>query len=101
MEPDKTVKFSMAFFKGVKEFGLEEAMNRISKLTEGDFDKTDIEMLSVALISLVVIYTPELIENDDFIDILSKTIEETPKSELDQRINMALELYKRKYGDLE
>ena len=99
MEPNKADMLVLSFFKGVKEFGLAEAIRRITKLTEkSDISDLDKEIMATAFMSTITLFLPELMESDEFIDILSKIIGEAPQEEINERIDMAIEMYKNKLG---
>lgn len=79
-----------AFFMGVKEFGVEEAVARIAENIKGDDDESA-QIFVMAFASIFTLFMPEIVNNEDFIKAVDSVVSSMPKEEVDHRIDMILE----------
>lgn len=81
----------MAFYKGVLEFGLEEAMNRL--VTNVPSTEENILIISAAWTGLFSLFLPELMSNKQFIDLLGDCAAKVDKAELENRLKAIIDQY--------
>lgn len=90
MEQNELVLIFKAFYNGIKEYGVEKAVSMLNE----NIDKDDPDCLKIyvtALHGLFALFSPEIIENEKFVEVLDSAVKKVSKEEVEERINIALE----------
>lgn len=91
MDSNYAKQMIKAFYEGVREFGVEDAVVKINKNSSA-LDPTEASQIaSVAIVSLITMIFPELMGNDNFLNSIVETIEKMPKEEIDERVNLLIQ----------
>lgn len=91
MDSNYAKQMIKAFYEGVREFGVEDAVVKINKNSSA-LDPTEASQIaSVAIISLITMIFPELMGNDNFLNSIAETIEKMPKEEINERVNLLIQ----------
>ena len=91
MDSNYAKQMVKAFYEGVKEFGVEDAVVKINKNSSALDPAEASQIASVAIISLVTMIFPELMGNDNFLNSIVETIEKMPKEEINERVNLLIQ----------
>lgn len=91
MDSNYAKQMIKAFYEGVREFGVEDAVVKINKNSSA-LDPTEASQIaSVAIVSLITMIFPELMGNDNFLNSIVETIEKMPKEEINERVNLLIQ----------
>ena len=91
MDSNQAKQMIKAFYEGVKEFGVEDAVVKINKNSSALDPAEASQIASVAIVSLITMIFPELMGNDNFLNSIVETIEKMPKEEIDERVNLLIQ----------
>ena len=91
MDSNQAKQMIKAFYEGVKEFGVEDAVVKINKNSSALDPAEASQIASVAIVSLITMVFPELMGNDNFLNSIVETIEKMPKEEIDERVNLLIQ----------
>jgi len=91
MDSNQAKQMIKAFYEGVKEFGVEDALVKINKNSSALDPAEASQIASVAIVSLITMIFPELMGNDNFLNSIVETIEKMPKEEIEERVNLLIQ----------
>lgn len=91
MDSNQAKQMIKAFYEGVREFGVEDAVVKINKNSSALDPAEASQIASVAIVSLITMIFPELMGNDNFLNSIVETIEKMPKEEIDERVNLLIQ----------
>lgn len=91
MDSNYAKQMIKAFYEGVREFGVEDALVKV-KESSSTLDSAEASQIaSVAIVSLITMIFPELVANEEFLKSIAETIEKMPKEEIDERVNLLIQ----------
>ena len=91
MDSNQAKQMIKAFYEGVREFGVEDAVVKINENSSALDPAEASQIASVAIVSLITMIFPELMGNDNFLNSIVETIEKMPKEEINERVNLLIQ----------